>query len=133
MEVIFVLGRIALASLFLLAAPNHFKPETIEYARSTGAPRPDLLVPATGIAMGVGGLMVALGLAADLGALILIATMVPVTFIMHAFWNEGDPQAQQMQFAQFFKNIQAIGGLLIVFYIYSEFADAPASLTDGVF
>lgn len=134
MEILLVLGRVALAGLFVLAgAQSHFKKETIEYARSGGAPNPDLLVPASGVAMIVGGVMVALGLGADLGALILIATMIPITFVMHAFWKESDPQNRQMQFIHFFKNVQAMGGLLIVFWLYAEAEDVPASLTDGVF
>lgn len=133
MEIIFVIGRVLLASLFIVSAQNHFKPEMVGYAKSNNAPNPELLVPASGVAMGVGGLMVAFGLWADLGALIILAAIVPITFIMHAFWKETDAQEQQMQFIHFFKNIQAIGGLLIVFYLYSEFIDAPASLTDGIF
>jgi len=29
--------------------------------------------------------------------------------------------------------VQAIGGLLVVFWLYAEAEDVPASLTDGVF
>lgn len=91
------------------------------------------MVPASGVAMIVGGIMIALGIWADVGALILLAALVPVSFIMHAFWKQSDPQAQQMEFTNFFKNMQVAGGLLIVFWVYNQGQDLPASLTDGLF
>ncbi len=56
----------------------------------------------------------ALGLWADVGALLLIAFLIPTSFMMHAFSREEDPQTQQMQMAMFMKNVALTGGALII-------------------
>jgi hypothetical protein len=42
-----------------------------------------------------GGLSVLFGIWGDLGALLLIVTLIPVTFLVHTFWVERDPMAKQ--------------------------------------
>jgi len=134
MDIIFLIGRIALAGLFILSGTQfHFKPEAVEYARAKGAPSPETMVPASGVAMIAGGVMIAPGIWADVGALILLAALVPVSFIMHAFWRESDPQSQQMEFTNFFKNMQVAGGLIILFWVFNQGQDLPATLTDSLF
>ena len=66
---------------------------------------PDLLVPLSGIAIIAGGLMIALGIWADLGALLIIGFLASITPIVHAYWKIDDPQMQQIQSAMFFKNV----------------------------
>ena len=104
-----------------------------EYARSLGAPAPDLLVPLSGVTIIVGGLMVALGLWADLGALLIIGFLVGITPIMHAFWKIDDPQMKAIQSAMFFKNTALAGAAVIVFYIYNQGQDLDLSVTDALF
>jgi putative oxidoreductase len=50
-----------------------------------GGPAPETLVPLSGAAILAGGIMIALGLWADLGALFIIGFLVGITPIMHAF------------------------------------------------
>lgn len=104
-----------------------------EYARSLGAPNPDLLVPLSGIVIIAGGLMIALGLWADLGALFVIGFLAGITPIMHAYWKVDDPEMQQVQAAMFYKNVALAGAALIIFYIYNQGQDLDASLTDALF
>ncbi|MEK6228492.1 MAG: DoxX family protein, partial [Actinomycetota bacterium] len=67
---------------------------------------------------------------ADVGAILLVLFLVPTTFIMHAFWKEQDPQAEQMQMAMFMKNTALTGGALIILFLYDAYGDdAPVSLT----
>lgn len=47
--------------------------QTTEYARSQAAPAATLMVPLSGLAILAGGLMMALGVYADLGALLLLS------------------------------------------------------------
>jgi putative oxidoreductase len=136
-DVVFLIGRILFGLLFVssgfMAHLGEGGKAGREYARSLGAPSPDLLVPLSGITIIVGGLMVALGIWADLGALLIIGFLVGITPIMHAFWKVEDPQMRQIQSAMFFKNTALLGAALIVFYIYNQGQDLDLSITDALF
>jgi putative oxidoreductase len=137
LDVVFLIGRILFAFVFVASGFMAHLGEGgrggREYARSLGAPNPDLLVPLSGIAIIVGGILIALGLWADLGALLVIGFLAGITPIMHAFWKVEDPQMQQIQSAMFFKNLALIGAALIIFYIYNQGQDLDLSLTDALF
>lgn len=78
--------------------------------------------------------MVALGLWADLGALLIMGFLVGITPIMHAFWKlPAEGMDRQVQMAMFMKNLALLGGAIIVFWLYNQGQDVPASLTDAVF
>jgi uncharacterized membrane protein YphA (DoxX/SURF4 family) len=97
MDVLFLLGRIALALVFLFwGSTVHLLQarQGIEYARMYRVPAPDVLVPLSGLMAVVGALSVILGIWADLGALLLIAFLLTVAFFMHAFWREADEQVK---------------------------------------
>ena len=80
-------------------------------------------MPATGVMIIAGGLMVALGVWADLGALLIAAFLIPTAFLMHGFWSFDDPQERMNQHAHFMKNISLAGGALVIFYLYRQFGD----------
>jgi putative oxidoreductase len=62
---------------------------------------------------GIGGLLVLLGIKVRLGAILLILFLLPMTFIMNAFWMyEGS--THEMQMLMFLKNISILGGLFIL-------------------
>jgi putative oxidoreductase len=136
-DVVFLLGRILFGLLFVssgfMAHLGEGGRAGREYARSLGAPSPDVLVPLSGITIIVGGLMVALGIWADLGALLIIGFLVGITPIMHAFWKIDDPQMRAIQSAMFFKNTALLGAGLIIFYIYNQGQDLDLSITDALF
>ena len=111
-----LIGRALFATIFIVAAPGHFKAETIAYAKAAGVPLADLAVPASGILSLVAGLMVLLGYHAKLGAAGLVAFLVPVTLTMHKFWGIADPMMAQMQQVMFMKNVALIGGALMLAY-----------------
>jgi putative oxidoreductase len=135
MDVLFLVARILVVVPFVLSgAMIHFSRQGVEYARAYGAPAPEFMVPASGAAIVVGGLMVALGIWADLGALVLAAFALGVLPFMHAFWKEEDAQAQQNQMAHFLKNLSMAGGALVLFYVYNQFqGEAELSITDPLF
>jgi len=113
MKITTLVGRILYSLLFIASAPGHFSSETIGYAASAGVPLASLAVPASGILALVAGLSVLVGYKARLGALGLIAFLVPVTFMMHNFWAVTDPTMHQMQMIMFMKNLGLIGGALM--------------------
>jgi putative oxidoreductase len=135
MDVVFLIGRILFVVPCVLSGlTNHFSRQGVEYARNYGAPAPELMVPLSGAAIVAGGLSVALGIWADLGALVLGAFALAILPIMHAFWKEEDAQAQQMQIVNFVKNVSMAGGALILFYAFNQLqGEAGLSITDPLF
>jgi putative oxidoreductase len=115
MKVTTLVGRILYALLFIAAAPGHFSSETIGYAAAQGVPLASLAVPLSGILALLGGLSIAFGYKTKLGALALIAFLVPVTVMMHNFWAVTDPMMRQMHMVMFMKNLGLIGGALTFF------------------
>jgi len=117
-------GRALFALLFVTSGISHFSSQTIGYAASAGVPYASFLVPASGLLAIAGALSIAAGYRARLGALALLAFLVPVTFTMHQFWNAPDAMQKMMQQVQFFKNLSLIGATLLIAY----FGAGPVSL-----
>jgi putative oxidoreductase len=110
MDIVELAGRLVFAGLFLFYAVQHatqFQGYSA-FAGARGTPFPRLAVGVTGVMLAVGGAFVALGLWADLGALILVIFLVPVAFVIHPFWRfEGAERASEQ--AVFLKDL-ALGG-----------------------
>jgi putative oxidoreductase len=119
-------GRILFALIFITASPRHFSPEGILHAADLGVPLAGVLVPISGLLALAGGLSVAAGYKARWGAWALAAFLVPVTFMMHAFWKLHDPAAIHVQQAMFAKNLSMLGAVLLIAY----FGSGPLSI-DG--
>jgi putative oxidoreductase len=119
-----LIGRILFSLIFLMTIMSHFTNEAVQYAASKGVPLPALLVPFSGVLAIVGSLNIILGFKAKWGAVLIIIFLIPVTFYMHAFWNEADPMQGQMQMANFMKNISILGGALFIVY----FGSGPLSI-----
>ncbi len=111
------IGRIMFSLIFLLSVPNHFKHETIAYAAAAGVPLANVAVPLAGLIALIGGLSLALGFHARVGAIALLVFLVPVTLFMHRFWGISDAQQAQMQMINFMKNVALIGAAL--FFVYA--------------
>lgn len=133
MDVVFLIGRILFAFLFLGSAVAHLTQTAsmAGYAQSRGLPAP---VPATigsGILILVGGLMVLLGVWGDLGALFIVAFLAGTAFLMHPFWKETDDQAKQMEMVQFNKDIGLAGAALAFLVAFNGNPDL--TITDSLF
>lgn len=109
-------ARVLFAAIFVMAAPGHFGSEAMAHAASHGVPFVEALVPLSGILALLGGLSVALGYKARLGAVLLIAFLVPVTVMMHDFWTISDPAAARLEQVMFMKNVPMLGGALLILY-----------------
>ena len=123
MRVLYPMGRILFALIFIFAAPRHFTAEGIHHAAELGVPLAAICVPISGVMALAGGLSVATGYRARWGAWLLIAFLVPVTFMMHAFWRLQDAQAAHIQQAMFAKNIAMLGAALLL----TQFGPGPIS------
>ena len=123
-SIVTLLGRACFSAIFLDAVPHHFRAQTIAYAAGHGVPMASVLVPASGVMVGLGAASVLFGFRARLGAWLLVAFLVPVTLVMHAFWAEGDPVQAALQQGMFLKNLSVLGGALLI----TRFGSGPMSL-----
>lgn len=133
MDVVLLIGRILFAAVFVVSgATIHLikRRDGVAYARANSVPVPELLVPTSGLMAVGGGLLVALGLWADLGALLLAAFVFPVAVGMHAFWKIDDPMQRANQQAHFMKNVSMGGAALALFALFQQFG-GDIGLTAG--
>lgn len=130
MDIVFLVARILFAVIFILSAVGHLTQSAAmaQYAEYKGAPGGRFGVIASGVTMGLGALSVLLGVWGDLGALLIAATLIPISFFMHAYWKESDAQAKQTEQVSFNKNIGLIGGALALFLLFAS-AGADMGLT----
>lgn len=124
-----LVARPMLASIFLVGATTALKnaeasavkakPVTdriVPAVKKAGIPLP--ADPATLVRLNAGVQVVAaLGLATGraprLSAAVLAASLVPTTAAGHRFWEVQDPAQKTQQKLHFFKNVSALGGLII--------------------
>lgn len=126
MDVVLLIGRILFVAVFILSGltVHLFKwRDGVAYARAKGVPAPELLVPASGLMAVAGGVLVAFGLWADLGALLLAAFVFPVAVGMHAFWKVADPMERLQEQVHFQKDVALGGAALALFALFQQFGD----------
>ena len=116
MDYVALAGRILFAAIFVMASLGHFSHPEISYAAQHGVPMAGLLVPLSGVIALAGGLSVAVGYRARIGAWLLVLFLVPVTIMLHNFWAVKDPMMAQIQQAMFMKNVSLLGSALLVAY-----------------
>ena len=135
MDVLVLIGRILFAALFLGSAVGHFTQTAAMagYAQMKGVPQARLAVLGGGVLLALGGLMVLLGVWADLGALLLVIFLVPTAILMHGFWKETDPQARQMEMVQFQKDLALAGASLMLFAFFAHVDDLGLTITGPLF
>lgn len=135
MDVIVLVGRILFAALFLVSAVGHLtqSKQMAGYAGSKGLRQPQLMVLASGVLVLLGALSVLLGVWADLGALILVAFLIPTAVIMHNFWTLTDPEAKQTDMVQFNKDIGLAGAAIMLFAFFAHVDELGLTITGPLF
>jgi putative oxidoreductase len=111
-----LIARCLLSFIFLYEAYD-----SIFYAKETKAKmamygltwNPDFLFYSAVTLLILGGLMLLTGYRSSFGVVLLLIYWVPVTFIVHSFWNDPEPY-KRMQAILFMKNLGITGGLLMV-------------------
>lgn len=111
-----LLGRVLLSFIFIYDAYDsifYFR-ETKEKMTAYGLTwQQDLQLSGAIFLLILGGLMVLLGYRAKMGAVLLLLYWVPVTFIVHSYWNAPE-EMKRLESILFMKNLAIIGGLLMV-------------------
>jgi len=124
MKFVALAGRILFALIFVLSTVGHFTKAESDMAAAHGVPLASIVVPVAGLIALAGGLSVAAGYKARIGAWLLVVFLVPVTLVMHNFWAVQDPATAQMQQINFFKNLSLLGGAFLIAF----FGSGPLSV-----
>lgn len=135
MEVLVLIGRILFVPVFIMnGLMGHLAglEGSTQYAEAKGVKPTRPMVIISGIMILLGGLMVLLGIWIDVGALLIIAFLVPTAFLMHDFWAQEDEMSAQMEMSQFMKNI-ALSGAALMLLGFVGLADIGYMVTDPLF
>jgi putative oxidoreductase len=135
MDIVLVIARVLFALIFISSGISHLtKLEAMTgYAQYKKVPAAKFSVLLSGLMILIGGLYIAFGVYADLGALLLALFLIPTAFLMHAFWKETDPTAKQNESIGFFKDLSLAGAALIIFTLVSTGTDFGPSITGAFF
>ncbi|MEZ5042709.1 MAG: DoxX family protein [Saprospiraceae bacterium] len=111
-----LIGRILVSIIFLVEAYDSltYSQQTKNTMAEYGITwQPDLLLVGSIFVLALGGILILIGYRSSFGALLLLLYWVPVTFIVHSFWN--DPaELQRQESIAFMKNIAIMGGVIII-------------------
>lgn len=109
------LARPLLASMFIAGGADALRKPgpRVQAVEGAGLSSPEQLVRANGAVHLVGGLALATGRFPRIAALALAGSLVPTTYVGHAFWSESETAAKKQQQIHFLKNLGLLGGLLL--------------------
>ena len=135
MDSVLIIGRVLFALLFISSGVSHLtKLEAMTgYAQYKKVPAAKFGVVLSGLMILLGGIYIAFGVYADLGALLIALFLIPTSFLMHAFWKETDATAKQNKSISFFKNLALAGAALIIFALVATGTDFGPSITGAFF
>ena len=123
-ECTLLIGRILFGAVFFKDAIDHFSPAMIKAAAVKGMFLQHILLPASGVVAIAGGLLIIFGFKTKLGAGLIVKVLIPVTVVMHDFWNYVTPTFIRIEFDQFTKNLGLLGAAFILIY----FGGGPLSV-----
>ena len=131
MDALFLFGRLLFAAVFLflgaalLARPHRDALDDGGRGAAAGV---------LGGAMVAGAILIAAGLLADLGAILVALATAAITAVRHRYWLYRDAVERQASFTHFIKNVALIGAAMVIFFTFNQLqGDAPLSLTDPLF
>lgn len=135
MDLVLIIGRILFALIFINSGIAHFTKTAAMtgYAQYKKVPAAKASVLLSGLVILLGGISIALGIYADLGALLIALFSIVSAFMMHNFWTIEDATAKQGETASFFKNLSLGGAALMLFVLIGQGASIGASLGSPFF
>ncbi|MEM9033649.1 MAG: DoxX family protein [Actinomycetota bacterium] len=125
MSLVFLIGRIIFSLIFVASGINHVAQPAgaAAVAEGRGIGNARTLTQVAGAIWIVGGVSIILGLFGDLGALLIAGQLVVLGVLIHPFWKETEPEAQQLEMTQFMKNLSMAGGALVIFAMFGGAGD----------
>jgi putative oxidoreductase len=129
MDVILLIGRVLFALTFLISPWSVLA----QAPRVAGMPAMRrfpkqlavVLVRLTCLEAMLGAALIALGLWPDLGALLVLGFLLPVTLTMHRFWETEPSLARKQRRDAFLHNTALAGGALLIFAAVNQAQDVP--------
>ena len=115
MNALLLIGRIIFGGFFIYSGVNHFTGFEMmtQYAKMKGVPFPAFAQGVTGLLLLLGGLSILFGIYPYIGIVMLVAFLLPVSFMMHNFWTLADPQLRMADKVNFMKNMALLGAILM--------------------
>jgi uncharacterized membrane protein YphA (DoxX/SURF4 family) len=119
MQYLFLIGRLLYGGFFLFSGFRHFARvnQMAPYAASRNVPAPRAGVLGSGVLLLLGGASMLLGVWPKMGVLCIVLFLIPVSFMMHNYWKDTDPQMRMMNEVQFHKNLALLGAALTMLLI----------------
>ena len=119
-----LVGRIVFALFFVFAGVNHITngKQMTDYVRQVGFPVPALAPWPAGVWLVAGGVSIAAGIFAEVGALMLIVFLVPAACWFHAFWKVPE-DAKQTEMMSFLRDVTFVGACLVLFAVFAWLDD----------
>lgn len=120
MIILFIIAHLTIGIYFLNSGLNHFFNVNYlaSYAQSKGVPAAKVGVIISGITFTIAGISLTAWIAPIIGLGLAILTLIPITTMMHDFWNASDPMHRATEKVSFSKNIAIIGSLLLVLALF---------------
>ena len=115
-DIMDLIGRIFLSAIFIFEACDsiwYFEKTQLRMTQYGFSSNQDTLLYCAIVLLVLGGLMVLLGYRSTLGCALLLCYWIPVTFVVHDFWNAPKDQLR-LQSILFMKDVAIIGGLLML-------------------
>ena len=115
-DIIDLLGRIFLSAMFLYEAYDsiYYFERTKETMTDYGINwNQDMLLICAIILLLVGGIMLLIGYRVTIAAIFLLIYYLPLTFIIHSWWNE-PIEMQRKDAIDFMQNMAIVGGLMLL-------------------
>jgi len=116
-DVIDLIARILIACIFLFEAydsTKYFKSTKVLMTEYGITWQQDILLMGAIFLLILGGILVLIGYRSNFGAILLLLYWIPVTFILHSWWNDPS-ELQRTESIAFMKNIAIIGGLMMIY------------------
>jgi putative oxidoreductase len=135
MDVLYLIGRIIFAALFLGSSVAHLtdKGGMAGYAESRGVRPGRPMVLVSGLQILAGGLLVLLGIWTDVGAILLALFTLLTSVLIHSFWREKEPMNRMQEMIQFQKDMALCGASLILLFLAWTVDDLPFTITGPLF
>lgn len=119
-----LIGRIIFGGYFVMMGMNHFLKSKglIDYAKSKNVFMPEVAVFVAGLLLLIGGLGILFGIYIELAVLSLVLFFISVSFKMHDFWNDTDPNMKMNNQINFMKNMALMAAALMFLSIPQPWA-----------
>lgn len=119
MRTSFLIGRLIVGLFYLYSGIDGFinLGSKIGYAASKGTPLPQVTVLVSAVLLVIAGLTIITGYEVRIGVLALVLFFLPVTFIIHDFWNIQEPLRRLTEMHSFQSNIALMASALMLLAI----------------